>query len=126
MCDCGHAMSEHQTGVGPWTGWCGGDDTECECVLTGPVEESETATATSGDGHAYSRRDAVQFVRDMEAAGLEVWHYRGRFYWEGPAVTVDDLQKALYATKVPCQWDSMGRDWVVYPKSGDPGVEARA
>ena len=54
---------------------------------------------------------------DMEEAGLEVQHYRGRFYWEGPAVAVDDLQDALGATKVRCQWDHLGLGWIVYPKA---------
>ena len=56
-----------------------------------------------------------RFCRDMEDAGLEVEHYHGRFYWEGPAVRVDDLQEALSETKVPCQWDDMGLGYIVYP-----------
>ena len=44
---------------------------------------------------------------------------RGRFFWTGPAVVVDDLQDALSATRVSCQWDSMGRGWVVYPRAYD-------
>jgi len=28
-CVCGHALERHQTGMGPYTGWCG-DDCECE------------------------------------------------------------------------------------------------
>jgi hypothetical protein len=27
-CVCGHALESHQTGMGPYTGWCGSD---CEC-----------------------------------------------------------------------------------------------
>ena len=61
--------------------------------------------------------DHVQFVKDMEEAGLKVRHYRGRWYWEGPAVVVEDLQDALGATKVRCQWDNLARDWIVYPKA---------
>ncbi len=56
------------------------------------------------------------FVRDMEAAGLTPYLYRGRWYYEGPAVNVDSLQDALSNTNVPCQWDNMGKGWVVYPK----------
>ncbi len=59
----------------------------------------------------------LQFVEDMERAGLEVQHYRGRFYWEGPAVAVDDLQDALGATRVRCQWDHLGLGWIVYPRA---------
>lgn len=65
----------------------------------------------------YTNPCHLQFVEDMEEAGLEVQHYRGRFYWEGPAVEVDDLQDALGATKVRCQWDHLGLGWIVYPRA---------
>ncbi len=35
----------------------------------------------------------------------------------GPAVDVDNLQDALGATKVRCQWDNLGLGWIVYPKA---------
>jgi hypothetical protein len=70
-----------------------------------------------GSDHDYTDSDHQRFVEDMEEAGLEVQHYRGRFFWEGPAVVVSDLQDALGATEVRCQWDNMGLDWVVYPRS---------
>jgi hypothetical protein len=41
----------------------------------------------------YTNPIHLQFVEDMDAAGLEVQHYRGPFYWEGLAVEVDDLQE---------------------------------
>jgi hypothetical protein len=41
--------------------------------------------------------------------------YQGRDFWTGPAVVVDALQDALSHTKVKCQWDRMGRGYVVYP-----------
>jgi hypothetical protein len=28
--DCGHSIEDHQTGDGPWTGFCGIPDCECE------------------------------------------------------------------------------------------------
>jgi hypothetical protein len=28
-CSCGHPVAEHQTGTGPWTGFCA--DTDCKC-----------------------------------------------------------------------------------------------
>lgn len=71
----------------------------------------------------YTDKHCVQFVKDMEEAGLEVEHYHGRFFWEGPAVRVDSIQDALSETKVKCQWDSMGRGFIVYPVSSDPGKE---
>jgi hypothetical protein len=70
----------------------------------------------------YTNPDCVQFVEDMEAAGLEVHHYHGRFYYEGPSVHVDDLQEALSNTRVPCQYESLGLGWVVYTKARDKGV----
>ncbi len=69
--------------------------------------------------HEYKHPDHLRFVSEMEDAGLEVRHYRGRFYWHGPAVVVGDLQDALGATDVRCQWDNMGRGWVVYPRAYD-------
>jgi hypothetical protein len=72
----------------------------------------------------YTKRDAIQFVEDMENAGLEVEHYHGRFYWRGPAVRVDNLQDAMSETKVRVQYDSMGMGYIVYPVIGDEGVPA--
>lgn len=72
----------------------------------------------------YTEPDCARFVEDMEAAGLEPYHYRGRFFWEGPAVDVDNLQDALGATGVRCQWDNMGLGWVVYPRASDRGGAA--
>ena len=69
------------------------------------------------EGWEYDSPDHVQFIEDLAEAGLEPYHYRGRWYWEGPAVDVDDLQDALGATKVRCQWDHMGRGFVVYPQA---------
>lgn len=63
----------------------------------------------------YREERFQQFVRDMEAAGLKPYHYEGRFFYKGPAVNVDDLQDALRATAVKCQWDNLGLGWVVYP-----------
>lgn len=57
-----------------------------------------------------------KFKREMEEAGLEVENYKGRFFWEGPAVRTDDLQEALAKTTVTCQWDNLGLGWIVYPR----------
>ncbi len=62
-----------------------------------------------------------QFTQDMEDAGFETEHYRGRFYWEGPAVRVDcraAFQEIMQATDVPLQWDDLGLGWIVYPAAG--------
>ena len=65
----------------------------------------------------YTTPDHRQFVADMQAAGLEVEHYKGRFSWEGPAVRLDNLQDALGATKVECRLEPMGKGYIVYPKA---------
>jgi len=62
-----------------------------------------------------------QFVEDMEEAGIEWEHYRGRFYYEGPAARTNEngfptQQDVIRATKVNVQWDNMGFNWIVYPK----------
>lgn len=71
----------------------------------------------------YDNEDCSHFVCDMEEVGLEVEHYHGRFFWEGPAVRVDNIQDALSHTKVPCQYDNMGLGYIVYPKQSGQKVE---
>ncbi len=68
----------------------------------------------------YDNETCNQFVKDMEDAGFEVEHYRGRWYWTGPAVRTDErngptLQEVHAATKIKCQRDNMAFDWIVYP-----------
>ena len=59
-----------------------------------------------------------QFKADMKKAKLKIVpRYHGRWGYDGPAVYASTIQKVVGATKVPCQWDSMGKKtWVVYPK----------
>lgn len=70
----------------------------------------------------YHNETANQFVQDMEAAGLEPYHYSGRFFWKGPAVDTDSRDDVARATKVKLQQDSMGLGLVVYPveSAGNP------
>lgn len=63
----------------------------------------------------YESRDHNRFVKDMRAAGLRLRHYNGRWFWSGPAVSVDRVQDAQKATKVRCQWDQLGMGYIVYP-----------
>ncbi len=67
----------------------------------------------------YDNEHCNQFVRDMEDAGYEVEHYRGRFFWEGPACrTVDGEVTAhdiIRATRVSLQQDDMGLGSIHYP-----------
>ena len=43
LCTCGHPVSAHQTGDGPWTGFCGQSDCDCEApevadaIVAGPA-----------------------------------------------------------------------------------------
>lgn len=78
------------------------------------------------DGHRYSNPKVVKFVKDMERAGYEMEHYKGRFYWEGPAVRTSgkrgpSLQDVMHATRVKLQYDNMGLDHIVYPVVSDAG-----
>lgn len=57
-----------------------------------------------------------QFKQDMWDAGLEVFDYKGRDSYHGPAVTVPVIEDAMDQTAVSCQWDRMGLEFVVYPK----------
>lgn len=67
-----------------------------------------------------SKPTTEQFIEDMQQAGLEVRPYSGRYFWEGPAVRVDDIADAMSETTVKCQFDSMGLGYIVYPKVSDP------
>lgn len=67
----------------------------------------------------YDDEDCNRFVRECTEAGLEVSHYRGRSFWQGPSVTADCVADVMSVTRVRCQHDSMGLGVVVYPiKSG--------
>ena len=64
----------------------------------------------------------AQFTTEMEDEMIEVEQYKGRNFYEGPAVRTDEagglsLQDVLRATSVRVQWDSLGRsDAIVYPR----------
>jgi hypothetical protein len=74
------------------------------------------------DGITYQVPEHVQFIRDMEECGLEPYLYRGRHFFCGPAVNVDDIQTALSETHVPCRWDQLGKGYVVHPQTSDPNL----
>ena len=73
----------------------------------------------------YSNKDCVRFVRDMQEIGLKVEHYQGRHFWKGPSVTVKDINDVITNTRVKCQWDNMGLDFVVYPIKSDQGANQK-
>ena len=74
------------------------------------MEESKGKIMTE-----YKKSNYVKFVSDMEKAGLTPYHYQGRYFYNGPAVNVNHLQEAMSNTKIMCQWDNMGKGFVVYP-----------
>jgi hypothetical protein len=79
-------------------------------------------------GRIYSDPQVVKFVKDMEKAGIETRHYRGRWYWSGPAAFTNEkdwpsLQDVMGATKVKLQRDNLAFDWVCYPVASDEGID---
>ncbi len=65
----------------------------------------------------YDRPKYEKFRKDCEGEGLEVRHYRGRFFYEGPAVSTKDIQDVIRATTVRVQWDQLGLGYIVYPEA---------
>ena len=63
----------------------------------------------------YDAPECRQFVEEMRDAGFLVQHYRGRNMWQGPAVICTEVANAQEVTDVPCQHDTLGKDYVVYP-----------
>lgn len=92
------------------------NDTRERGDIDDPAEPGDPIVSGAGP---WRHPDHISFAEDMKEAGLAVQEYRGRFWWKGPAVMVDDIQDALGATKVRCQWDHMGLGWVVYPRAYD-------
>lgn len=64
----------------------------------------------------YESETAKQFCREVTAVGFKPFHYHGRWFWEGPAIVVNDLEGGFCSTTVKCQHDNMGLGWVVYPR----------
>ena len=61
----------------------------------------------------YDREAYRQFVVDCFKQELEVIHYNGRFFFQGPGALVDSANEVI--TKVKWQSDTMGKGFVVYP-----------
>lgn len=72
----------------------------------------------------YKKDSHKRFVEAVNEADLTPYHYRGRFYYEGPAVDVSHREMPkLYAALHDAgfsgddlQQDNMGLDMVVYPR----------
>ena len=72
----------------------------------------------------YSSPECVKFVKDMQMIKLELFHYKGRFSWAGPAVWVADnngLKKVLDQSPSQTQWDRVRDGYVVFPVRQDEG-----
>jgi hypothetical protein len=68
----------------------------------------------------YDNETCNKFVEECETAGYEVRHYRGRSFWEGPAVRCDNQDEyhdVVRATTMRLQNDSLGYGYIVYPVS---------
>ena len=81
----------------------------------------ELANAEWDDSAGKQSDNQIQFKKDIEAAGLRVEFYFGRFYYKGWATRtkggIDGLQEAIRATEVMVQWDTLGIDGnIVYPQ----------
>ena len=67
---------------------------------------------------SYTNTECRRFVYDMERKGFAVFNYKGRFFYEGPAITCHKhlYHEVIKHTKVQLQHDEMGKtDIVVYP-----------
>jgi hypothetical protein len=58
----------------------------------------------------------TKFTKDCEKAGLVVRDYQGRYFYHGPAVSCQDIGEVLQVTRVKCQWDQLGKGYIVYPR----------
>lgn len=72
------------------------------------------------DNRPYSNEIYERFCREIEAeTNFEIKHYKGRWFYEGPAIFVEDndFQAVVRATTMPLQSDEMGKTGlVVYPR----------
>lgn len=105
-----------EVSVGPYTG-----DDLYDCPLDDDMLQRAADARTSDDvplgqaewlQHPTHRQFAIQCSRE----GFKVREYRGRNFYEGPAVVTDDIQKVIRITTMDCLWDGMGKEYVVYPK----------
>lgn len=66
----------------------------------------------------YNNKACNLFVEELEEAGIPVEHYRGRWYWTGPAARAanqDEADEIIRATTVKLQRDQLGLGWIFYP-----------
>jgi hypothetical protein len=58
----------------------------------------------------------ARFALEAEEGGLEVYRYRGRCSYDGPAVNASSVGEVTRHVTVSTQSDNMGMDVVVYPR----------
>ena len=80
-------------------------------------QEGEHADPTEGDP-AEGTPATQRFVKLAAAQGFDVEPYAGRFFWKGPAISVDRLG-TFAAPGVATQHDNMGLGFIVYPVESD-------
>lgn len=74
----------------------------------------ETKRAMYRNGVEYTIPGHVQFIEDMDRAGLPV-ELRMVFGGGMPSVRVKTRENALKHTNVGCDWCVAGRDMIVFP-----------
>lgn len=84
-------------------------------VVLGGGQNLLLSAAVLGICNRYSHPDYKQFVRDLAVHQIKVFHYDGRFWWSGPAASCQQLHQVMSRTSVPCVWDEIGKEFIVYP-----------
>lgn len=72
VCACGHDYGAHQTGEGPWTGFCGASGCDCEAPrepASPPLETEWVATYQL----AFSRRVSATSRDEAETVAEPTW-----------------------------------------------------
>lgn len=88
------------------------------------VQEQYENLSGAFETPVYTSPEAQRFVVEAEGSGFEVRHYNGRYGFEGPAISGDDLVELIRAVSVDVQWDNLGRGYIVYGPR-DAGITAQ-
>lgn len=84
-------------------------------VVLGGGQILPVTAAVLGLCNRYSHPEYKQFIHDLAASQVKVFHYDGRFWWSGPAARCQQLHQVMSRTSVPCVWDEIGKEFIVYP-----------
>lgn len=88
------------------------------------IDPKVACPACNGSGHrcvtcdntGYWRKDHIKFCQDMRKANIPFRFYEGRNFYCGPAAVSDHFSDVMSKTSVPCTYDNLGKDHIVYPK----------